>query len=209
MKKLFFLITTSIFFLPAMAQFHLGLRTGLHFNQINALGWQDNYQTSPFAGVYANFGAKRWSLQMEFIYTNQKITTDTSFKGLYQQYYNGLLDSNKNGAFTFTKIQVPILVTLKFNKKLWLQGGLQYNNTIDVVDKNNFVQSGKNIFKSNDIAAVGGLWFNVTKRLNLNVRYVQGMVNLNNLSSLSSSPALNPKTWKNQTIQLGIGYRLL
>jgi hypothetical protein len=212
MKQKIFLLLCMAMFTNIMSKaqvFHGGLRTGLQFNQLNALGWQNNYQTSPFFGMYANVGNKRIALHVEANYTNQKSVTDTSFKGLYAQYMNNLIDSAKAGSFKFTKLQVPVMLNFKFNSKFWLQFGAVYTNAVSVVDVNNFVKTSNTIFKTNDIALSGGLWLNVTKKINVSARYSQSLSDINNLSSYSlTPPSINTNAWKNQYFQVGVGYRL-
>ncbi len=206
MKRLVLATALISISIASKAQFNIGLKGGLAFNQMQALGWQKDFVTSPFGGIYANFGRRKWSLQIEGLYTTESITQDTSFKGLYKQYYNTLLDSTKSAKFSFNKIQVPVMITLKFNKKLWVQGGLQYNNSIAIIDKNNIKKTTQEIFKTNDVAIVGGLWMFVNKRFGVHARYTQSLKDLNNLGQGNTT---DPNKWKSQSIQLGIHLRVL
>jgi Outer membrane protein beta-barrel domain len=187
-----------------------GFRGGLHFNQLNALGWQPTYQTSPFGGVYVSLGKKRLALQLEGLYTTQSVTTDTSFKGLYNQYYANFLDSAKQGKFTFSKIQVPVLINFRFNKKFWVQFGATYSNSISIIDKNSFLKTANKIFKTDDISLSGGLWMGITKRISISGRYTQSIMDINNLDSYTvNPPSVQINKWKNQQIQIGIGFKVL
>jgi Outer membrane protein beta-barrel domain len=191
-------------------QVHTGVRAGLNFNQIDALGWQYKYETTPFAGIYANVSGGRLGLHVEALYTNQSITTDTSFKNLYSKYYNNILDSAKNGSFTFTKLQVPVLLNFKFSSKFWLQFGAMFSNNTSVVDKTSLIKTSDAIFKSNDVSLSGGLWVGITKRINVSGRYTQNMTDISNLKTITASnPNINLSSWKNQQVQLGIGFQLL
>jgi hypothetical protein len=212
MKKIVFTSLLAIcFIVNASAQkVQTGVRAGLNFTQIDALGWQANYQTTPFAGIYANISGGRLGLQIEALYTNQSLVTDTSFKNLYTTYYNNILDSAKNGSFTFTKLQVPVLLNFKFSSKFWIQFGAMFSNNISVVDKTSLVKTTDAIFKSQDVSLSGGLWVGLTKRINVSGRYTQNMTDLNNLKNISATnPNINFSAWKNQQVQLGVGFRLL
>jgi hypothetical protein len=211
MKKIFFLFSTlCCLYTAANAQFiQTGFRGGLHFNQMNALGWQSNNQTSPFGGVYVNIGKNKLALQLEGFYTTQTVTTDSSFKGLYNQYYNILVDSSKIASLKFNKIQVPVLFTFRFNKKFWIQFGGVFSNDISVINKANFKETATNIIKSKDVSLSGGFWLGITKRLSASARYTQSLNDLNNLESYSTTfPLIDLKKWHNQQIQLGIGIKV-
>jgi Outer membrane protein beta-barrel domain len=215
MKKFGLLFCFFIMSVIGKAQLiEAGFRGGLHFNQIDALGWQANYQTSPFGGVYASIGKRRLALQIEALYTTQAVTTDTSFKGLYKQYYTNFLDSATQGRFTFTKVQVPILLNFRFNRKFWVQFGATYSNSVNIIDKNNFVKTADKIFKSEDVSLSGGLWIGLTRRISVCGRYTQSLSDINKLESYNPNitgpaPIVNTTKWKNQQIQVGIGFKLL
>jgi hypothetical protein len=178
-----------------------GLRGGLNFQQMEALGWQNNYVTAPFGGIYTNFGNRKWGLHVEVNYTNSVYKTNNDWNSLYKDYAASLVDSIKAGSFTVTQIQIPLMATLKFNKTFWLHGGMMYTAPTSFVDKNRFLTSANNIIKQNDISLIGGMWLRFGKRLNASARYIQGLQNLNLLPN-------NTNVWRNQSIQLGVGFGL-
>jgi hypothetical protein len=158
-----------------------GLKAGLNFNQLNALGWSSDYATNPFVGAYVNVGKKRLGLHVEALMANQRVTTDSSFKGLYNQYYQILLDSSKVGSYSFQKLQVPVYLSFKFNQRFWVQFGAIFSNDMNIVNK----------------------------RVSINARYSQSVTDINNLSSYTANPpSVDLKKWQNQQIQFGVGYKI-
>jgi hypothetical protein len=67
-------------------------------------------------------------------------------------------------------------------------------------NSNTLVQNGKDAFKKGDFSMVGGLQLNISK-IKLYGRYVVGLSNINDID--------NQEKWKNQTIQVGIGFSIL
>jgi Outer membrane protein beta-barrel domain len=186
-----------------------GLKAGLNFNQLNALGWSSDYVTNPFVGAYVNVGKKRLGLHVEALMANQRVTTDSSFKGLYNQYYQIMLDSSKVGSYSFQKLQVPVYLSFKFNQRFWVQFGAIFSNDLNIVNKNNFKQTADKVFKSKDVMLSGGIWLGLTKRFSISGRYSQSLSDINNLSSYTANPpSVNLKKWQNQQIQFGVGYKI-
>ncbi len=187
-----------------------GVKASLNFAQLNALGWQSNYNTTPAVGAYVNVGPGRIALQVEALYTNQTVKTASNFKDVYKQYLQTVIDSSvTSGSYTFTKLQVPVLGCFKFNKKFWVQAGAVFNNTISVIDKNSFQKTTSKIFSTNDIHFCGGFWIGFTKKWSAHARYMQSVSDVNNIKTLIQNPnADSKKPWGNQYIQVGAGFRI-
>lgn len=185
--------------------FGAGVKAGLNFNKVVASEWKNNYTTDPLAGLFVFVNKYRLGLQVEALWSQNHMTTDTSFYGLYHQYCNQVTDSFKSRTFRFTTISIPILVNIKLSQFLWLQGGPQYSQNVGVIDKNNLLKSGENIIKSNNFNLVGGLWLQLGSRtshlrLNGGLRYISGITNMSTFSTIAGKA-----DWKNQMIQLHVG----
>jgi hypothetical protein len=183
-------------------KFGLGLQGGLNFSKLNANGWVSNYTTNPQGGLFVYFNGKKFGLQIEALYGNNNLVTDTSFRGLYNQYLNNSIATIKKGTFTVTQIQVPVLINYKFNSRFWLQGGVMYSANSNVVDKSNLLGSSMQILKTGAVSALGGVWLRLPGRLTLHGRYTLGMSDISNLPS-------SPAQWYNNSIQVGLGFRFL
>lgn len=180
----------------------VGAKIGLNFNKISNNNWTDEYATNPTAGLFLAVNGKRVGIQIEGLWTMNSVVTDTSFAGLYRQYFNATADSLATGKFTFHSFSVPVLLNYKLSQILWVQVGPQYNSLLKVLDKDDLIESGKTVFRKGSLSAVGGLWLNIGKvgpipRFNIGSRYIFGLNNLNELGDESK--------WRNQRIQLHVG----
>lgn len=206
MKQLQIIIFTIIIILSSITtparvkNFELsgGVKGGLNFTKITGKEWLEKYNTNLHFGIFAYLNTKRVGVQAEAIYSQATYFTDTNFYGLYKQYYNSAIDSAIKGSFTLTHISIPVMMNLKFTSRVWLQIGPQYTALIDVVDKNNLIQTSKNVFTTGDLSGVAGIWVKLPMHLNVGARYCVGLSNMNDLSTQSS--------WKYQSIHVHIGF---
>lgn len=211
MKKILFLtLFTAISFVTFGKQkfgidLGIGLKGGLNFNKVEGKGWKNIYSTDPHAGFFIHLNKRHVGVQLEAVWSQNHIITDSSFKGLYNQYIEKFDDSLTGGSFRFNAISLPFLLNLKLTQSLWIQLGPQFNANINVADENHIIKSGVNIINQQSYSAVGGIWLQFggkspLLRINLGARYIAGLNNLNSLN--------NMQVWKNQMIQvhLGISY---
>jgi hypothetical protein len=180
----------------------VGMKAGLNFNKVTGKGIDEVFHTDPHAGFFVHLNKRLLGVQLEALWTQSHITTDTSFYGLYDQYLNQGIDSLNKASFRFSTISLPILLNVKLTQFLWLQLGPQFNANVSIADKSNIVQSGKDIIAQNNYSGVAGLWLQFggkapLLRFNMGVRYIAG---INNINELSYNPV-----WKNQMIQVHIG----
>ncbi len=160
------------------------------------------FQTDPHAGFFLHFNKRHFGVQLEAVWTQTQITTDSTFEGLYNQYMHQAIDSLNQASFKFSTISLPILLNLKLTQKVWIQLGPQFNANVGVTDKNNIIRSGKSIIAQQNYSAVGGVWIQLggnapLVRVNLGARFVYGLTNLNNMS-------MNP-LWNNRMLQIHLG----
>ena len=212
MKKilLFVAIVCGMFSADAKEKFGfdfgIGGKAGLNFNKVTASEWKNNYSTDPHAGIFIYVNRHRLGIQIEALWTQNTITTDSTFYGLYKKYWNQGTDSFKKGTFRFTNISIPLLINIKLAQFLWLQGGPQYSASVNVIDKDKILQSGVKIIQSGNFNLIGGLWFqfgskNAAVHPNIGIRYISGINNMSNLETVTG----NASEWKNQMIQLHVG----
>ena len=184
----------------------IGVKAGLNFNKVVANEWKNKFSTDPHAGIFVFVNKYRFGLQLEAVWTQNKMTTDSSFYWLYNQYYNQVIDSFDNGSFRFSTISIPILLNIKLSQFLWLQGGPQYSANFNQQDRNGLLRTGVDVVKQGNFNFVGGLWVQFggnapLLRINAGLRYISGVNNLSNLETITGSKS----EWKNQMIQLHIG----
>jgi hypothetical protein len=180
----------------------IGLKAGMTLNHVNGYGWQDVYKVNPNAGFFANLNKRRIGIQVEALWSQSTMVTDTSFYGVYAQFYRNIEDSLINGSFKFQTIAIPILVNLKLTQFLWIQLGPQFSSNVSVLDKNKILKSGIEVISQNSYDVIGGLWVQFggkssLLRVNAGIRYIWGISNINNL--------IRERSWTNQMIQLHVG----
>lgn len=184
----------------------IGIKGGLNFNKVVASEWKNKFSTDPHAGFFVYINKYRVGIQAEANWTQTRMTTDSSFYGLYQQYYQTASDSFNAGSFRFSTVSIPLLLNIKLSQFLWLQLGPQYSASVNMVDKNKLLKSGVDIVKSGNFNAVGGLWVQLggkapLLRVNLGLRYISGISNMSNLNTITGAK----NEWKNQMIQVHVG----
>lgn len=180
----------------------IGVKGGINFNKILGKGWIEQFNTDPHFGFFAHLNKRRVGIQIEALWSQNHMTTDSSFRGLYKQYLNNVGDSLNNGMFRFNTISLPILINIKLSQWLWIQAGPQFNANINVVDKNQILRSGVSIINQQSYSAVGGIWIQFGGkapliRVNAGARFVAA---LNNINMLETN-----EVWKNQMVQLHLG----
>ncbi len=181
---------------------HVGAKVGLNFNQIKGKSWQEEYRTNPTAGLFLALNGHTLGIQIEGLWTMNTVVSDTSFAGLYNQYFKASADSLATGKFTFHSFSVPVLLNIKLNQILWVQVGPQYNSLLKVLDNDNLIANGRTIFRDGELSFVGGVWLNVGRvgplpKFNLGGRFIAGLNNINELGDQTK--------WRNQSVQLHIG----
>lgn len=196
-------ITTS---LHAKQKFGLdlgvGVKGGLNVNRMTGKGWTQAYHTDPLVGFFAHLNKRHFGIQIEALWNTNTVVSDSSFRRLYQQYYNNVIDSLEEGRFRFSMISIPILLNIKLTQKVWLQLGPQFMGNVSMTDKNHLLKSGVRIIESKNMTMVGGLWYQFGGeapliRVNAGLRFVSGINNMNHIYESS--------VWKSQMIQLHLG----
>lgn len=97
-------------------------------------------------------------------------------------------------------VDIPVLFEYKLIKRVWLQVGPQFSSIISAKTTNDI--DVKNNFKNSDVSAVAGLEVDLPMKLTVGARFIQGFVNVNNIST--SSEKLT-----NTSMQFSVGYRFL
>ena len=181
---------------------HVGAKVGANFNKVKGEEWLESYNTNMLAGLFLAVNGRKMGIQIEGIWSMNTAVSDTSFGGLYSQYFRAGKDSVSTGKFTFHNFSIPVLVNLKLNEILWLQAGPQYSSRIGELDNNNLVESGRTVFSKGELSAVAGVWINVGKvgplpKFNIGGRFITSINNVNDLGDQTK--------WRNQRLQFHVG----
>lgn len=195
MKKVCFLVF-AVFILSAsrmQAQsFHFGIKAGTNLSQITGRSFDQGFQWGLSAGAFAelNFTSK-WGIQPELLFNQTKTQTASDFNEVFYEGFNST-------SVSLNYLSIPILVSYKIIPVLSIQVGPQFG--ILMSTSQDITSNASKAFKSGDFSMVGGAQVNLGG-FKAGARYVYGFTNLDNVT--------NVDTWKNQNIQIYIGFRII
>ena len=176
----------------AMAQFSVGIKAGANIFKVDGKSFSDEFRYGYHLGGFVNIGlGGRFSLQPEVLFNQYQTKTDSSFKSIYQNAFNGATDIKLN------YLSIPLLLNYKLGSLLSLQAGPMFSVLMD--RNKNLLENGQNAFDKGDLSMLGGAQINLGK-LKLNGRYVVGLNNINDID--------NKDKWKSQGFQLSAGIAL-
>jgi len=203
MKKVLTLmvIVLGLHFGASAQSFSLGAMAGANLSKINSSSFNTAFKTGYLAGAYAQlrFG-DHWGLQPEVLFVQSQTQTDSSFNQIYG---SQLTDPNNLKNIKLDYLAVPVLLTYRILKVLDLQAGPQFGILLN--KDNTLLQNGQNAFKSGDVTLLAGAEVHIFK-LRVFARYGWG---LGNVKNINASEVSSSDTWKNQSIQLGLGINIL
>ena len=182
--SLCFLLTLSV--AVSAQSFELGGKIGANFGKIDGQSFKDGYNFGYALGGYATLGInKTIAIQPELIFSQTNTTVDSGY---------GLV---KPENVHLNYLNIPILLNINASKLLTFQLGPQFS----ILTKNHSLgENVENAFKGGDFAAVLGA------QLNFGLLKVYGRYNigLSDIGDISNSDK-----WKSQTIQVGLGIKIL
>ena len=170
--------------------FEAGIKAGAEIHKIDGKAFADEFSYGYHAGAFAQlkFG-KKWGIQPEVLFSSVKVDTSSSFSSVYD--FNNVKDVK------LQYLKIPLFLTYNPNPFVTLQVGPQYGILLQK-DKS-LLKNGQAAFSSGDFSIVGGMQLNIAK-LRIYGRYAVGLNNINDIDDQDK--------WKNQNIQVGIGYAL-
>ncbi|MBZ4190091.1 porin family protein [Niabella beijingensis] len=187
------LIATALFAFSANAQFHVGAKAGVNATKINGKSFKEEFQYNYLVGFFAEIGvSKKFSVNPELLYSQTSSTRDTSFKNVLPGFRKDQTKAKLN------YLSIPILANYHLAGPLHIEAGPQFS-ILTSSDKN-LLENGKEAFKKGDFSMIGGVQLKFSK-LRVSGRYVIGLSNVSDLPQ--------QERWKNQALQLAVGYALL
>jgi hypothetical protein len=192
-----------IFSFPASAQvgnrtrFDFGPKLGVNLSQLNGTGWQGGYKTNLLGGLFLSVHGDRFGVQMEGLFSQTTYTTGKDFNSIYHAYIQAGKDSLLNGRFRLSYFNIPVMAQVRILGRAWLQAGVQYSGVVSVQDLDGFLKDAEGLFNTGTLSGVGGLWIDVTRRINAGARYVMGWSDLNQGDIAEA--------WKQRNVQLHVG----
>jgi hypothetical protein len=182
----------------SQAQVAIGIKGGLNLSKVDIKAGASNIdnRTGFNGGVFALFKVSKIGIQPEILFSKQGSTFQ--------------FDGNDYEA-NFDYINVPIILKLYLAAGLNLQVGPQFAFTstseiVETVNGVNNTQDAKDLFdKKSDLAVALGAGWDLPFGLTIDARYNIG------LSDVQFQPANanEPINFKNQVIQVSLGYKLI
>lgn len=173
--------------------FRVGLKAGANLTKITGSSFNQEfnlgYQLGAFSEIDFN---KNFGIQPEVLFSQVNTKRASGFNSIY----NNLADVNAPSDIQLKYLSIPILLRYNVGKLLTLNLGPEFSVLID--DNENLLKNGSNAFKKGDFAMVGGIGLSLSK-FRVYGRYNVGLNNINDID--------NQDKWKNQQIQLGLGFR--
>lgn len=170
---------------------HIGIKGGANIGQVDGRSFQDGYKWGYCLGGFAELNiTSKWGLQPELLFSQTSTQTSNLFNSIYPDGIN-----YQNVKLNY--MTIPVLLSWKPIPILSIQVGPQFGVLLS--SSQNILGNGEKAFKSGDFALVGGAQVNLLK-FKFGARYVSGLTNLDNVGSSD--------TWKNNSFQLYIGFRL-
>ncbi len=172
--------------------FHVGAKAGVNMNKIDGKTFKDEFQAGFHLGGFVELDiSNTFGIQPEVIFNQTNTTTASNATDIYNLALNG----EKK---TLNYMSIPVLLRINAGKLITFQVGPQYSILLN--SHETILQNGANAFKTGDFAAVVGAQVNLGS-FKVYGRYNIGLNNINDID--------NQDQWKNQQIQLGIGFRVL
>ena len=189
--KLLSLAVVTLISTAAFSQFNIGFKGGANINKLSGQSFKDQFSFGYQLGGFVEIGlGGKFSIQPEVLFNQSNVDTSSSFSSVYQ--------FKKLDKVQLKYLSIPLILNFKPSRLLSLQLGPQFGILLN--KDNTLLQNGKEAFKSGDFSMLGGVQLNISKFI-IYGRYVVGLSDLNDID--------NQQKWKNQSIQLGVGFKLL
>ncbi len=183
----------SIFLVANAQGFHAGVKLGTNINKIKGQSFSEKFTYGYSAGAFAEIKlGKKLTLQPEVLFNQVNTDTSSQFSQLYK------INAAKISNIKLSYLSIPLLLNYNISKIISLQAGPQFGILID--QNKDLLQNGKSAFKQGDFSLLGGVQVKLAG-IRVYGRYAIGLNNINDID--------NKDKWKNQSIQLGIGFAIL
>jgi Outer membrane protein beta-barrel domain len=190
-SKLLLTAAITIISLSAFSQgFKIGAKGGATINKISGQTFKEKFTYGYHIGGFVTVKlSERFAVQPEVLFNQVNVDTSSKFSTIYE--------FNKLSKVQLKYLSIPLLLNYNAGKILTLQAGPQFG--ILTNKSKSLVQNGKDAFKTGDFSMIGGVQLKLSS-FRVYGRYVVGLNNLNDID--------NKDQWKNQSVQLGVGFTL-
>lgn len=171
--------------------FGLGVKAGLNMGKISGQAFKDGFNLSYHVGAFGHYDfTEKIGIQPELLYSQTQTRTASSDI----TYANLKPDTKAKLDYMY----IPVLLRYNVNNLVTLHVGPQFG--ILVNQETTTLNNAKSAFKSGDLSGVLGAQINL-RNFNVYGRYNVGLQNINDVS--------DKEKWTSQTLQIGLGYRIL
>jgi Outer membrane protein beta-barrel domain len=190
-SKLLLTAAITIISISAFSQgFKIGAKGGATINKISGQTFKEKFTYGYHIGGFVTIKlSERFAVQPEVLFNQVNVDTSSKFSTIYE--------FNKLSKVQLKYLSIPVLLNYNAGKILTLQAGPQFG--ILTNKSKSLVQNGKDAFKTGDFSMIGGVQLKLSN-FRVYGRYVVGLNDLNDID--------NKDKWKNQSIQIGVGFTL-
>jgi len=194
--KLSILIAFVIFTNAALAQFDAGIKAGANINKVDGRTFKEEFNYGYHLGGFARIGlGEKIGIQPEVLFNQYQTKTSNNPSDIWDNAGSDV--TNKRVKLNY--LSIPIMLNYKLlGNFLALQAGPQFGILLN--NDETLLRNGQNAFKSGDFSLAAGAQVKILKAV-VSGRYVVG---LNDISDID-----NQDKWKNQAIQLSVGWAIL
>jgi hypothetical protein len=173
----------------------LGAKLGANLTKIDGVSFSNGYELNYQVGAFAEIDfSKNWGIQPELLFSQTTSKVDSGWHAIYGEAAGSLINTDVK----LNYLNIPVLLRINAGNMLTFHVGPQFSILMN--HNESLVTNGKDAFKKGDLAAVLGAQINISK-FRIYGRYNIGLANISDVD--------NPNKWKNQQIQLGVGFKIL
>lgn len=190
--------------LNLIAQTNYGIKGGINYTNINFISEQEDIKNNKYkidfhVGVFFKKNiSERWNFKPELIYSRKGYTLENTSKDKVNLNY----------------INLPIFFEYKVIKKLNIEFGPELGYLISAeLKRDKATKDISEIWDNKFDAGLGlGINYDITKKINLNLRYVHGLISVQKDTQFTVFDSLNDVNTTydiytlNSTIQLSVNY---
>ena len=172
--------------------FSAGIKAGANVNKLTGKSFNEQFTYGYHAGAFVQIKlGKRLELQPEVVFNQVNTDTSSQFSQLYK------INSGTISNIKLNYLSIPLILNYKLSKGISIQAGPQYGILLD--QQKDLLQNGKSAFKDGDLSLLAGMQIKFAS-FRVYGRYVVGLNNINDID--------NQDKWKNQSVQLGVGFAI-
>jgi hypothetical protein len=160
----------------------VGLKAGANFQQMTGV-YDDAYKLGFFGGAFLGVSKNKMGVQVEGLVKSVKVDLAASSSSYVRSTY----------------LDIPVLFTYRLIPRVSLQVGPQYTMLLSA--ENDAKMDVKSYYKSSEVSGALGLEVRLPVHLTAGARYIMGFSDVNNTAATTA--------WRNRSIQVHVGFRLL